>query len=160
MRNVVVNSQGLREPGLELEEIAQHVETLCVERVGDAFVSDVQHDSRNVARGDLFVARERDGLKLRRFVAEARARGAAALMLRADAELSQPALPCLRVRQIRRAQALAAHAVHRKSHGAARDRCHYRDQRKDHLQRDHGALAVESWEKASPGGYLGLFLCR
>jgi UDP-N-acetylmuramoyl-L-alanyl-D-glutamate--2,6-diaminopimelate ligase len=71
-------------------------------------VADVQHDSRRVKAGDLFVAIPGAKLDGARFVADAVARGAAAVA--AETDLDVP-VPSLRVADARRALALAAHAV-------------------------------------------------
>lgn len=72
-------------------------------------VRDVQHDSRRVSAGDLFVAIPGEKVDGARFVADAIARGAAAVAAETDLDV---ALPSLRVESARRALALAAHAVH------------------------------------------------
>ncbi len=72
-------------------------------------VDDVQHDSRRVAPGDLFVAIPGQKVDGARFVADAIARGAAAIASEEDVEAS---VPTLRVASARRALAYAAHAAH------------------------------------------------
>ncbi len=76
---------------------------------GSTLVRDVRHDSRQVVPGDLFVAIPGEKLDGARFVADAIARGAAAVAAEADLDV---AVPTLRVDDARRALALAAHAVH------------------------------------------------
>ena len=75
----------------------------------DTLVSDVQHDSRRVARGDLFVAIPGEKVDGARFVTDAIGRGASAVAAETELEVS---LPSLRVANARRSLSLAAHAVH------------------------------------------------
>ncbi|MFO0681556.1 MAG: UDP-N-acetylmuramoyl-L-alanyl-D-glutamate--2,6-diaminopimelate ligase [Sandaracinus sp.] len=72
-------------------------------------VGDVQHDSRRVSAGDLFVAIPGQKVDGARFVADAIARGAAAVASEDDVQAS---VPTLRVESARRALALASHAAH------------------------------------------------
>jgi len=72
-------------------------------------VRDVQHDSRRVGKDDLFVAIPGAKIDGAKFVAEAIARGAAAVAAETEIEAS---VPTLRVAEARRALSLAAHAVH------------------------------------------------
>jgi|HubBroStandDraft_1064217.scaffolds.fasta_scaffold15182_4 UDP-N-acetylmuramoyl-L-alanyl-D-glutamate--2,6-diaminopimelate ligase len=76
--------------GLQLDELAREL-PIAAEIVGDASVRvrGVRHDSRTVERGDLFVARPGAAVDGTRFIADAVARGAPAVMLRRGAaELS------------------------------------------------------------------------
>ncbi len=72
-------------------------------------VRDVQHDSRRVTPGDLFVAIAGEKVDGARFLADAIGRGAAAVAAESEIEASVPSL-C--VDSARRALSLAAHAVH------------------------------------------------
>jgi UDP-N-acetylmuramoyl-L-alanyl-D-glutamate--2,6-diaminopimelate ligase len=72
-------------------------------------VRDVQHDSRRVHEGDLFVAIPGAKLDGAKFVADAIGRGAAAVAAETDVDAS---VPSLRVDDARRTLSLAAHAVH------------------------------------------------
>ncbi len=72
-------------------------------------VRDVQHDSRRVQKDDLFVAIPGAQVDGARFVADAIARGAAAVAAETDVEA---AVASLRVDDARKALSLAAHAVH------------------------------------------------
>jgi UDP-N-acetylmuramoyl-L-alanyl-D-glutamate--2,6-diaminopimelate ligase len=76
---------------------------------GTTVVRDVQHDSRRVATGDLFVAIPGEKLDGARFVADAIARGATAVAAQTDLDV---VVPSVRVPDARRALSLAAHAVH------------------------------------------------
>lgn len=100
--------------GLQLAELTRVLHELAPTLSGDArvVVTDVEQDSRRVQPGALFVARSgarSDGV---RFVADAVAQGAAAVMLPLDAQLEPLPVPVLRVRDMPRALAFAAEAVH------------------------------------------------
>jgi len=78
----------------------------------DITVLDVDQDSRSVGPGALFAARHggrTDGL---RFVEDAARRGAAAVMVDAEAVVPELGCPILRVRDVARALPFAAEAVH------------------------------------------------
>ncbi|HEX4335881.1 MAG TPA: UDP-N-acetylmuramoyl-L-alanyl-D-glutamate--2,6-diaminopimelate ligase [Polyangiaceae bacterium] len=78
----------------------------------DVSVTDVRHDSRQVEPGDLFVARQGGKLDGARFVGDAVARGAIAVLAAEETPLPDLAVPVLRVSDVRLALALAAEAVH------------------------------------------------
>lgn len=94
-------------------QLAPELDARCS---GDAsvVVRDVRHDSRRVCAGDLFVARpgtKRDGAE---FIADAVARGAAAVLVETGgtaADLSVP-VPVLSVTNLRRSAALIAELLH------------------------------------------------
>jgi UDP-N-acetylmuramoyl-L-alanyl-D-glutamate--2,6-diaminopimelate ligase len=77
---------------------------------GDAsvVVCDVQHDSRKVQPGDLFVAIPGEKVDGARFIADAVAKGAAAVASESPVDV---AVPSLEVASARQALSLAAHAV-------------------------------------------------
>jgi len=77
---------GIETRGLRLDELARDL-PMSVQIVGDASVQvrGVRHDSRTVERGDLFVARPGLAVDGARFIGDAVARGAAAVMLRPGA---------------------------------------------------------------------------
>jgi len=79
---------------------------------GDVSVTDVRHDSRRVEPGDLFVARPGSKLDGARFVADAVARGAIAVLAAEGTALPSLTVPVVRVSDVRLALALAAEAVH------------------------------------------------
>jgi UDP-N-acetylmuramoyl-L-alanyl-D-glutamate--2,6-diaminopimelate ligase len=100
--------------GLRLDELAREISARAT-IVGDASVrvSGVRHDSRAVAAGDLFVARRgarSDGTK---FVADALARGASAVLAARDSiDARAVSVPVLYVDDIADALAIAASAVY------------------------------------------------
>ncbi|MEY4551247.1 MAG: hypothetical protein RL685_7442, partial [Pseudomonadota bacterium] len=102
--------------GLTLGELATELSAFAPQLSGgdaSTLVTDVDQDSRSVVAGTLFVARQgqhTDGL---RFAADAERRGAAAIMVAADAETPTLSCPILRVRDLPRALGVAAEAVHR-----------------------------------------------
>ncbi len=105
---------GSAKSGLTLAELATRLREFEPSLVGDPSINvlDVDQDSRSVGPGAMFVARHggrADGL---RFVHDALRRGAVAVM--ADLDTPVPALSCpvLRVRDLPRALAFAAEAVH------------------------------------------------
>lgn len=100
--------------GLSLRELALELSAFAPQLSGDpdTVVTDVDQDSRRVVSGALFVARaggNTDGL---RFAESALGRGARALMVAADTAVSELGCPVLRVRELSRALAFAAEAVH------------------------------------------------
>jgi UDP-N-acetylmuramoyl-L-alanyl-D-glutamate--2,6-diaminopimelate ligase len=100
--------------GLTLGELADRLRDFQPTLRGDPGlrVSDVDQDSRHVRPGALFAARQGGHVDGLRFVADARSRGAVAVML--DSALAVPELdyPSLCVRDLPRAVAFAAEAVH------------------------------------------------
>lgn len=80
---------------------------------GGTRVSDVEQDSRRVTAGALFVARTGARENGQRFIGEALARGAAAVMIDAGVRLGPLSCPVLTVAELPRALAIAAEAVHR-----------------------------------------------
>ncbi|MFO7177399.1 MAG: UDP-N-acetylmuramoyl-L-alanyl-D-glutamate--2,6-diaminopimelate ligase [Pseudomonadota bacterium] len=94
-------------------ELVRVLEPLGARLEGDATVrlTGVHHDSRAVVPGDLFVALSEDAGDRARHVGEAIARGAVAVLARADGALPATTVPVLRVTDARRAMAFAAEAV-------------------------------------------------
>src|SRR5580704_16444286 len=76
-------------PGTRLDELLGRLPVRS-SLAGDPSVRvrGVQHDSRSVAAGDLFVARKGRNVDAARFVDDAVARGAAAVMMTAGADVS------------------------------------------------------------------------
>jgi len=99
--------------GMTLAEIAREIAGSVVSD-GDAAVRvyGVQHDSRRVMPGDLFVVRKGEKHDGRAFVAQAIERGAAALLAAHDLPLDAPRVPVLRVPDIADGLAYAAAAVY------------------------------------------------
>jgi UDP-N-acetylmuramoyl-L-alanyl-D-glutamate--2,6-diaminopimelate ligase len=102
--------------GLTLGELLTELTAFEPQLEGEASVRvlDVEQDSRSVVAGTLFVARpgtKTDGL---RFVQDAERRGAAAVLVGADAQPPSLACPVLRVRDVPRALGVAAEAVHQR----------------------------------------------
>src|SRR5260221_13344448 len=99
------------DPHATLRELAREIAGARIVR-GDADVAvrDVRHDSRDVAPGDLFVARRGQKLDGAAFGSQAAERGAVALITDRDVG---PALPEIRVDDIDLALALASCAVWR-----------------------------------------------
>lgn len=104
--------QSLRS-GITLGELERELESVGARLSGDAdaVVGDVRHDSRQVRRGDLFVARRGGRASGLAFIEDALARGAAALLLERGVPESFD-VPVLEVDDVRLALALAAEAVH------------------------------------------------
>jgi UDP-N-acetylmuramoyl-L-alanyl-D-glutamate--2,6-diaminopimelate ligase len=100
--------------GLSLGALASELARVGARVDGDASVvmTDVRHDSRAVRAGDLFVARAGDAFDGARFVADAIARGAIAVLAHREAALPELGVPVVRVEDVRLALALAAEAVH------------------------------------------------
>jgi UDP-N-acetylmuramoyl-L-alanyl-D-glutamate--2,6-diaminopimelate ligase len=97
--------------GLSLADLARELPGAVLGGSGDVVVTGVRHDSRRVQPGDLFVARAGAHADGARFIAEARARGARAVLLARGAARDHE-LPELRVDDVPRAFALAADAVY------------------------------------------------
>ena len=97
------------EPGATLAALRDELEGARI--VGDPLtrVRDVQHDSRVVHRGDLFVARRGQHADGRAFFADAIARGAAALC--SESEVPGAPVPVLVVPDAERALSVAASTV-------------------------------------------------
>jgi UDP-N-acetylmuramoyl-L-alanyl-D-glutamate--2,6-diaminopimelate ligase len=107
-------ARGHRPDGLRLDELAREL-PVRTEIVGDASVRvrGVRHDSRTVERGDLFVARPGAAADGARFIGDALARGAPAVMLRRGApELSGLPVPAVVVDDAAVGLAYAASAVY------------------------------------------------
>ncbi len=98
--------------GLALAEVAREVPGAFVAR-GDAStrVFGVQHDSRRVAAGDLFVVRQGKSFDGLAFVEEAVRRGAVAVLAGADVDVASD-VPILRTSDVPTALAYAAAAVY------------------------------------------------
>jgi UDP-N-acetylmuramoyl-L-alanyl-D-glutamate--2,6-diaminopimelate ligase len=100
--------------GLRLDEVAREIPGRA-SIVGDASVRvvGVHHDSRAVGRGDLFVARKGARADGARFVDDAVARGAVALMTaRGASDAATRALPAIEVDDVQDGLAYAAAAVY------------------------------------------------
>ena len=100
--------------GMRLDQIAREIPGE-VEIFGDAsvFVAGVRHDSRAIEQGDLFVAKKGQAADGARFVAEARARGAVAVLAaRGAIDPKAAALPVLLVADVADGLAYSAAAVY------------------------------------------------
>ncbi|MBX3220459.1 MAG: UDP-N-acetylmuramoyl-L-alanyl-D-glutamate--2,6-diaminopimelate ligase [Labilithrix sp.] len=99
--------------GLTLAELARELPAKATV-TGDASarIHGVQHDSRRVAPGDLFVVRKGETHDGRAFVAAAVARGAAAILAADDLALDAASVPVLRVPDVADGLAYAAAAVY------------------------------------------------
>lgn len=100
-------------PGVTLAELSRELERVGarLSAGGDVVVGDVRHDSRQVRRGDVFVARRGGRASGLSFIEDAIARGASALVL----ERGVPErfdVPVIEVEDVRLALALAAEAAH------------------------------------------------
>lgn len=100
--------------GLELSQLVAELSAYAPQLSGaaSARICDVDQDSRRVAPGTLFVARSGKNTDGLRHAADAVRRGAAAIMVAADAQLPPLSCPILRVSDVPRALAVAAEAVH------------------------------------------------
>ena len=99
--------------GMTLGEIAREVPgDARVQGASEARVFGVQHDSRRVLPGDLFVVRKGEKHDARAFVPQAVAQGAVAVLAAHDLELASPGVPVLRVPDIADGLAYAAAAVY------------------------------------------------
>jgi UDP-N-acetylmuramoyl-L-alanyl-D-glutamate--2,6-diaminopimelate ligase len=87
---------------------------------GSVRVSDVRQDSRDVRRGDLFVARSGGRTNGVIFVEQAIARGAAAVLVERGTGLGALSVPVVEVEDARRASAFAAEIVHHAPSSALR----------------------------------------
>jgi UDP-N-acetylmuramoyl-L-alanyl-D-glutamate--2,6-diaminopimelate ligase len=100
--------------GLRLDELVRELQTHA-EIVGDASVRvrGVHHDSRAVESGDLFVARKGESFDGARFVSDAVARGAVAVMVASGAfDAAIAAVPVILVADPQVALAYAASAIY------------------------------------------------
>ncbi len=102
-----------RTTGIALEELLRELVLVRPSVVGDAgvVVSDVRTDSRHVSPGDLFIARAGRNFDAARFVSDATARGAAAVLVERGVSLPPVSVPVVRVDDVRLAVALAAESV-------------------------------------------------
>jgi UDP-N-acetylmuramoyl-L-alanyl-D-glutamate--2,6-diaminopimelate ligase len=103
-----------RLPGLRLDELAREL-PMAADVAGDATarVSGVKHDSREVRAGDLFVARRGEKVDGARFVEDAVARGASAVLAaRGAVDAAQAGVPLLLVDDPVAALGYAASAVY------------------------------------------------
>jgi UDP-N-acetylmuramoyl-L-alanyl-D-glutamate--2,6-diaminopimelate ligase len=98
--------------GMTLAEIAREVAKSQIEGDPSVRVYGVQHDSRRVRAGDLFVVRKGESHDARSFIPEAVARGATALMAASDLAIEASPLPVLRVPDVADGLAYAAAAVY------------------------------------------------
>jgi UDP-N-acetylmuramoyl-L-alanyl-D-glutamate--2,6-diaminopimelate ligase len=109
-----MSSQAGEREGLRLDELAREL-PMQVDVVGEAGarVHGVRHDSRAVQPGDLFVARKGDRVDGARFIDDAVARGASAVMAAIGAvDSATVGVPMLLVDEPARALAYAASAVY------------------------------------------------
>jgi UDP-N-acetylmuramoyl-L-alanyl-D-glutamate--2,6-diaminopimelate ligase len=104
----------LSSPGLSLADLVVELALVKARLASGSLVSvtDVRHDSRRVEPGDLFVARPGGKLDGARFVNDAVARGALAVLAAEQTPLPQLSVPVIRVSDVRLGLALAAEAVH------------------------------------------------
>ncbi len=100
--------------GVTLGELVAQLAAFAPQQTGDGgiLLRDVEQDSRRVAPGTLFVARSGQHTDGVRFAADAERRGAAAILVASGAELPPLSCPIVRVRDVPRALAIAAEAVH------------------------------------------------
>jgi UDP-N-acetylmuramoyl-L-alanyl-D-glutamate--2,6-diaminopimelate ligase len=105
---------GAHARGLRLDELAREIPgTVDIRGDGSVRVTGVRHDSRGVTPGDLFVARRGRTDDGRRFVTDAVARGASAVMaLRGELEGVHVAVPRVEVDDATAALAHASSAVY------------------------------------------------
>src|SRR3954454_9900774 len=108
-----LNGQGNTEvPVVQLHTLLQRLDPqISLEHVPDAEISGVQEDSRLVPPGALFVARGGTRTDGRQFVADASARGAAAVIT--ESSIDGCNLPQVMVSDCASAASLLAHAFHR-----------------------------------------------
>ncbi len=99
--------------GMTLAELAREIPgKAVVEGEPTARVFGVQHDSRRVLPGDLFVVRKGEKHDARAFVPQAVAQGASAILAAHDLELASPGVPVLRVPDVADGLAWSAAAVY------------------------------------------------
>lgn len=97
---------------LSLAELAREVPGARVVGDADVRVTGVHQDSRRVEPGDLFAVRSGKATNGARFAAEAKGRGAVALLVEAGAGVADEGLPVLEVDDVRVGIARAADAVY------------------------------------------------
>jgi UDP-N-acetylmuramoyl-L-alanyl-D-glutamate--2,6-diaminopimelate ligase len=99
--------------GMTLAEVAREIPgDAIVEGDGTTRVFGVQHDSRRVLPGDLFVVRRGEKHDARAFLSQAIAEGAACVLAAHDLELGGLTVPVLRVPDVADGLAYAAAAVY------------------------------------------------
>lgn len=99
--------------GMTLAEIAREIPgSTQIEGDASARVFGVQHDSRRVRKGDLFVVRQGEKHDGRTFIPAAIANGAVAILAGQDSELGARPIPVLRVPETADGLAYAAAAVY------------------------------------------------
>jgi UDP-N-acetylmuramoyl-L-alanyl-D-glutamate--2,6-diaminopimelate ligase len=100
--------------GMTLRDVAREIpgNKATVHGEGTTRVFGVQHDSRRVASGDLFVVRKGEKHDGRAFIEQAIARGASAILAADDLELTNVTVPVLRVPDVPDGFAYAAAAVY------------------------------------------------
>ncbi|MDF2697422.1 MAG: UDP-N-acetylmuramoylalanyl-D-glutamate--2,6-diaminopimelate ligase [Labilithrix sp.] len=99
--------------GMTLDEIGREIPGVVhIEGDGAARVYGVQHDSRRVEPGDLFVVRRGEKHDGREFIAPALSLGAVAILAAQDLELAPQSVPILRVPDAADGLAYAAAAVY------------------------------------------------
>ncbi|HMJ11238.1 MAG TPA: Mur ligase domain-containing protein, partial [Polyangiaceae bacterium] len=103
-----------RESSLTLGELVQLLAPVHGRLLGDASIGarGLHQDSRRVERGDVFLARPGTRSDGRQFVAEARRRGAVAVLIEQGSAAGISSLPVVEVSNVRLAAALAAEALY------------------------------------------------
>lgn len=112
---MIARAAGVPENGIKLSELMRELRGGCTLRGdGEVRVFGLHHDSRKVAVGDLFVARTGEKVAGSAFVAQARERGAAAVLIgRSEADkLEGETLPLVLADDVADAFAYAAAAIH------------------------------------------------
>ncbi|MFT3771161.1 MAG: UDP-N-acetylmuramoyl-L-alanyl-D-glutamate--2,6-diaminopimelate ligase [Minicystis sp.] len=101
-------------PPLTLRELVHEIPDAVLgdDSTAEVRVSGVHHDSRRVAPGDLFVARAGARANGTRFIADAAARGATAVLVERGSEVDTLGLPRIEAVDVPRALAFAAAAVY------------------------------------------------
>ncbi|APR75025.1 UDP-N-acetylmuramoylalanyl-D-glutamate--2,6-diaminopimelate ligase [Minicystis rosea] len=101
-------------PALTLRELVREIPeaTLADDATASVRVRGVHHDSRRVSPGDLFVARAGAHADGTRFIADAAARGAAAVLVSRGSDADTRGLPRIEAVDVPRALAFASAAVY------------------------------------------------
>jgi len=109
-----MSSAALPSGGLSLNELAALLAALSARVVGDGEVrvTGVRQDSRRIAAGELFVARQGGKTSGAAHALDAASHGAVALMIEQGAVLPATRLPLIEVTNVKRGLALAAEAVY------------------------------------------------
>jgi UDP-N-acetylmuramoyl-L-alanyl-D-glutamate--2,6-diaminopimelate ligase len=102
-------------PPLVLRELVHEIPGASLRddaAAGGRLITGVHHDSRRVEPGDLFVARAGAHASGASFIADAAARGAAAVLIERGSGADAHGLPCIEAADVARALAFAAAAVY------------------------------------------------